>query len=330
MPVYNAELYLKSAIDSVLNQTLQDFEFIIINDGSSDGSEEIILSYLSSKIKYIKNDKNRGLSFSLNKGLKVASGAYITRMDADDVCLPNRFDTQIRFLENNQNYGLCCSEITTIDENDEILVSNFYGKLPCPIEWEILWQNPIAHPSVMIRRNYITEFDLYYNEAYFPAEDYGLWCICILKFPVKRLNEMLIYYRILKNSMFHSAKLEALKKASLVTIDYAKTITGQNPPSFHSYFFYQGVDRKEMITEISIKEAKAWLETLKRSLNKKFNWCEEEIKAIDYDINLKLLKMLSHKELRGMKLLMSLFNLNFYYSLIYLFKKISRMGKELT
>ena len=98
LPAYNAEQYIKESIDSILTQSLRDFELIIINDGSLDKTEDLILSYSDNRIIYIKNEKNLGLIKTLNKGVSYAKGSYIVRMDADDVCMPNRFEKQVEFL----------------------------------------------------------------------------------------------------------------------------------------------------------------------------------------------------------------------------------------
>jgi len=90
LPVYNGELYLSSCIESIINQTYKDFEIIIVNDGSSDRSESIIRSFSDDRIQYVKNDRNLGLIYSLNKGIDLAKGAFIARMDADDLAFPNR------------------------------------------------------------------------------------------------------------------------------------------------------------------------------------------------------------------------------------------------
>ena len=90
LPVYNAEKYLQEAIDSILRQTFTDFELLLINDGSTDGSEEVIRQYHDDRIVYIKNDGNKGLIYTLNRGIEAAKGTYIARMDADDVSLPER------------------------------------------------------------------------------------------------------------------------------------------------------------------------------------------------------------------------------------------------
>ena len=116
MPVYNGEMYLREAIDSILHQTFTDFEFLIINDGSTDNSETIILSYDDSRIRYEKNDSNLKLIATLNKGIELAKGKYIVRMDADDISIPDRIEKQVAFLEKNPDVGICGSWFTAFGQ----------------------------------------------------------------------------------------------------------------------------------------------------------------------------------------------------------------------
>ena len=106
MPVYNGEKYLQQAIESILKQTFTDFEFLIINDGSTDNSENIILSYDDSRIRYIKNEENLRLIRTLNKGIELAKGKYIARMDCDDISLPYRFEKQLKEFQNNPHLDM--------------------------------------------------------------------------------------------------------------------------------------------------------------------------------------------------------------------------------
>ena len=108
MPVYNTkEKFLREAVESILNQTFTDFEFIIINDGSDSITEDIILSYKDLRIKYLKNEQNLGIVQSLNKAVKTAKGKYIARMDADDISMPHRLEKQYEFMENHPQCGVC-------------------------------------------------------------------------------------------------------------------------------------------------------------------------------------------------------------------------------
>ena len=120
MPVYNGDKFLIKSIKSILNQTFKNFEFIIINDGSSDNSLKIIESFDDRRIKFFNNLENRGISFTLNKGLKVAKGKYIARQDQDDISLPDRLTLQLEYIREN-NIDLVDTNLTFIDENDQYI-----------------------------------------------------------------------------------------------------------------------------------------------------------------------------------------------------------------
>ncbi|RZK15481.1 MAG: glycosyltransferase family 2 protein, partial [Flavobacterium sp.] len=119
MPVFNSERYLKQAIESILNQTFKNFEFIIINDGSSDSSDKIINSFNDTRIIYVNNETNRGIVAALNEGLSLSKGKYIARMDADDVANPDRLTLQHQFLINNPAYKLCGTNAVAINNEGE-------------------------------------------------------------------------------------------------------------------------------------------------------------------------------------------------------------------
>ena len=107
LSAFNDENFLRSSIESILNQSYEDFEFIIVNDGSTDGSQAIIESYDDNRIKLVRNSENIFLAASLNKGIRLSKGKYIARMDSDDIAHPDRFSKQVEFLESNSDYGLC-------------------------------------------------------------------------------------------------------------------------------------------------------------------------------------------------------------------------------
>ena len=119
MPAYNAEQYISEAIESILGQTFADFEFIIIDDGSSDSTSGIIASYKDSRIRYFRNEKNLGIVGALNRGLALAAGEYIARMDADDISLPERFQTQCAYMEKHPDVGVCGTAIKVFGKNME-------------------------------------------------------------------------------------------------------------------------------------------------------------------------------------------------------------------
>jgi len=173
LPVYNGEAFIYQAIESVLNQTFSDFELIIINDGSTDKSAEIILSFHDERIKYIENESNLKLIQTLNKGLDFSTGKYIARMDADDVCHPQRFEKQVEFLSTHPNYILCGTWAKIINNSNEIT-----GRIKRIDRHELLKANllfttPFIHPSVMFNA------ELLKNERYsataLHCEDLELW-----------------------------------------------------------------------------------------------------------------------------------------------------------
>jgi glycosyltransferase involved in cell wall biosynthesis len=174
MPVYNAEPYLYDAIDSILNQTFHNFEFLIINDGSTDNSEKIILSYKDSRIRYIKNETNIKLIETLNKGIENARGKYIARMDADDISLPNRLEKQYAFLENHPEIGIVGTWFESFNEKGVIGISKYNTKHQ-EICFKQLYQINLCHGTCMIRKEILDEHDLNFNPEYIHAEDYDLF-----------------------------------------------------------------------------------------------------------------------------------------------------------
>lgn len=176
MSVYNGSRYLREAMDSILSQTFRDFEFIILNDGSTDGSAEIIRSYCDTRIRYVEKNENMGLTRSLNQGLSMARGVYIARMDADDISLPKRFEHQIAFLDAHPEVGVLGTAAQLINgsgiKGEIIRFSPEHGFL----RWLMCFVvNPIIHPSVMVRRHWIEQVGGY-DEHMVTSQDYELWC----------------------------------------------------------------------------------------------------------------------------------------------------------
>ncbi len=178
MSTYNrAEPALPSAIESVLNQTYENFEFIIIDDGSTDNTEDIIKKYArrDSRIRFFKNRKNKGLIFSLNRGLDAARGKYIARMDDDDASLPWRFERQLEALENNPDIIILGGGITSRDARLYPPMGKVRLKDPKRLEIETYFSSGLAHPTIMIRRDFLEKHHLRYSPQYLYAEDCGLY-----------------------------------------------------------------------------------------------------------------------------------------------------------
>ncbi|KHD38323.1 glycosyl transferase [Clostridium acetobutylicum] len=219
MPVYNAEIYLKESIESVLNQSYEDFEFIIINDGSTDNSIDIINKYskLDDRIIVISR-KNKGLVYSLNEALKISKGEYIARMDADDICMEKRLKKQMEFLEAHKEIDILGSKVKVIgDVDDNIKVRN-ENKLNIPFyinksnrDILINYWYCFAHSSVMFRRSILKKLDGYRN---YKSEDLDLWLRAIkADYKIYKMNEKLIYFRLHNDSKtkFDNENNEGLK-----------------------------------------------------------------------------------------------------------------------
>lgn len=194
MPAYNAEKYIAQAIDSVLGQTFDDFEFIIINDCSTDCTEEIILSYNDPRIVYVRNEENLGVAATLNKGLAIAKGEYIARMDADDISLPERFAKQVTYLEANEDIVVLGTNVESFNELGTIS-TGWSATEPEQMKVDLLFSCGLAHPSVMMRTEVIRELGGY-DEAFNGLEDYELWCRVLEKHKITTLPDILLRYRI--------------------------------------------------------------------------------------------------------------------------------------
>lgn len=192
MSVYNGEKYLKEAIDSILSQSFTNFEFIIVNDCSTDSSLDIIRSYSDERIKIINNDVNIGLTKSLNKALSQAKGEYIARHDADDISLPNRFEEQVRYLNKYVDVAVLGTSICLIDETGKTVRKQL--ALIKPNTNDFFKGNQISHGSAMFRKAIMTKLDAY-NELFKYGQDYELWLRVARDYKLRNLPEMLYQLR---------------------------------------------------------------------------------------------------------------------------------------
>jgi glycosyltransferase involved in cell wall biosynthesis len=192
MPVYNCELFIKEAVDSILNQTFDNFEFLIIDDASTDKTVDIINTYTDTRIQLIEKPVNSGITNSLNFGLKIAKGEYIARMDGDDISLSKRFAKQVAFLDANPDVVLCGTNFSIIGREKVINLP----KTNEDIKIALLKGNCIAHPSVMMRNSALEKFNVCYDSKTEPAEDYDLWVRLINKGKLVNLEEILLQYRV--------------------------------------------------------------------------------------------------------------------------------------
>ncbi len=245
LPVYNGEKYLKLAIDSILHQTLSNFELIIINDGSTDESEKIIHTFKDPRIRYFCNEVNIGFSSTLNKGIEVSRGEYIARMDADDISLPFRFEKQMEFLLLHPEIAILGTAVQLIDEKGGIFGEWKYPLLAEELKLQIKKTCCFAHPSVIFKKSCVMDIGLYHSNYIF-GEDYDLWFRLLEKYPGANLPETLLQYRI------HSTQMSSthLFQQTLICCMIRNQLPVENVTVQKSDLTHKGISNKELDEQI--------------------------------------------------------------------------------
>jgi glycosyltransferase involved in cell wall biosynthesis len=200
IPVFNAERYIDLALNSVCNQTYPNLEILVIDDGSSDQSREIIESINDERIKFYSRE-NRGLISTLNEAIELSKGQYIARMDADDICFKTRFEKQVEFLKSNKDIGVAFTGIECVNEDGKIIRSRVSRKTRSIQPVEFLFGCPLCHPTAMFDMTKLSKSDIHYKSDYHLAEDFELWTRLVLRTKIALINEALLSYRIHQNSI---------------------------------------------------------------------------------------------------------------------------------
>ncbi len=212
MPVFNGEKYLAVAIKSILCQTEKDFEFIIINDYSTDNSLNIIKSFNDPRIILLNNSRQMRITASLNKGIKIAKGKYIARMDSDDISMPTRLETEAAFLDTHPDVGITGSWVQGFGRHEGLWK---YPTDPKLLKANLLFNTSICHPSVMMRAGALRKFKLRYNEKFPNAQDYELWSRAADFFTVTNIPRVLLHYRLhprQEGVTFHDKRAKLVEK----------------------------------------------------------------------------------------------------------------------
>jgi glycosyltransferase involved in cell wall biosynthesis len=201
IPCFNAELYIDDCLQSIVNQSYNNLEIIVLDDGSTDESLTIIQQWVNrdARIKIVKNDQNLKLIKTLNKGLDLCNGKYIARMDADDIALPFRIGHQVNLLESHPQVGITGTFMEMFDEKGN------KSKAILPLSNErikayILTASPFFHPTVLIRKDVLDKYNLKYEENYYRAEDHALWINLLEHCEGMNSHEILLKYRVLDTS----------------------------------------------------------------------------------------------------------------------------------
>jgi hypothetical protein len=195
MSAYNAERYVAEAVDSVLAQTFPDFEFLIFEDASTDRTREIFRSYSDPRIRVVENEANLGLTRNLQRGMLMACGEYVARMDADDVCMPQRLARQLEYLGAHPEIAVLGSAVTFFGEGRE----PFVGHQPVghdAIKCALLYGFTMLHPTVMIRKKDFDRYGLNYDPAFPVSQDHDLWERAIRKVRFANVSETLLHLRM--------------------------------------------------------------------------------------------------------------------------------------
>ena len=195
IPVYNGEKYIREAVDSALNQTYKDFEIIVIDDGSKDNTPNILENY-DNKIRW-KSQKNKGQAFAINEGINMAKGKYIAYLDADDVCLPERFENQVKYLDEHSNVGLVYSDRYQINENG--IIQRVIKSQPHD-NFVLLQNNYIPRSAVMHKRECLNEVGLF-DESITGDDDWDMWIRISEKFEMGYIGKPLVKYRVHKENI---------------------------------------------------------------------------------------------------------------------------------
>lgn len=253
MPVYNAEDFLSETINSVLVQTYNNFDFLIINDGSKDKSENIILSYNDPRIIYLKNKENMGIIPTLNRGLDHINSKYIIRMDADDIAMPHRISAQVDYMDKNPDVVLSGSgkvlyiegkeykeKVLKVIEDDKILL------------FKSIFNTSIPHPSAILRNEIIQTNNIRYDESYYGAEDKAMWLDMAKYGKLGNLVEPLIKYRAHENQMSNvkikESRRNSVRKTIQVLKDYGINLNSQEEEALEFICYpYNCRDRQTLL-----------------------------------------------------------------------------------
>ncbi len=270
MSNYNTpEEYLREAIESVLNQTYSDFEFIIVDDCSTDNSLETIRSYKDPRISVIQNEVNMGITKSLNRALAVSKGEFIARMDGDDICLPERFQKQVDFLKQNPHIIVCGTWVELFGNGADA----YKEKKSCKVlpEKDLLQINllfgnhmNIIHPTAMFNHKLLKENNITYNENYIFAQDYRMWVECSKKGSLANIPEILFRYRIHDKAVSSDKKSIQTECAKNIMAEQLSQLSLELPEDWETVHWGLLTGRKPF--DLRYKE---WIKAILRQ-NKKY------------------------------------------------------------
>ena len=294
MPVYNTERFLRFAIDSVLRQSFKDFELVAVDDGSVDNSLKILRSYKDPRVRVLESQKNQGISATRNRALTSARGDYVAWLDSDDISYPRRLEVEFVFLDSRRDVGFCHSDFDEIDEAGNAGTSRT-AEVRLPSEWKMLWTNPVAQSTVMMRRSVVAAQDRPYNSECDPAEDYDLWTRLVLKVGIGYVPDVLISYRTHPTSAYHTNSRRALLKSLDSNERLVKELCGGEVVPFHKYLTTFGGVLQDDLPAVSYRALQDWYYRLLDACMTKYRWDRKTASMVEADIRKRLTDLLLGK-----------------------------------
>lgn len=275
MPVYNGERYLGAAIESILEQTFRDFELLVFDDCSTDASVHIVQGYGDPRIRLVANQVNLGVAATLNRGIRLAHGRYIARMDCDDISLPDRLRKQFDFMEENPAIGVCGSRVRRIGAKRGLWKVQ---KGDAAIKSRLLFENAMAHPSVMLRTSVLADHNLGYDPTFRCAQDYAFWAELSRHSRLANLDEVLLLYRV------HSSQIsEAHSREQNVSADRVREYQLRNlglEPTLEELALHGAVSTYAHTGQRDfVARAEQWLTRLRRVNQEKGIYSEPDFAA---------------------------------------------------
>ena len=222
LPIYNAEAHLEEAVKGILNQTYSDFELIAVDDGSTDQSLKILKRFQDPRLKILMNEKNLGISDSLNKAIAASQGQYLARMDQDDLALPCRFQKQIEFLEQHPEVDILGTWFKLFGNTIPQVIR--HPTTDAAIKAGLIFEPVIGHPTVMMRKQSLMSLGHVYDPTYNRAEDFELWTRAACTLRLANLPEVLLHYRIHPTQMGSVSSVRQKEIADQVRANYLKQL----------------------------------------------------------------------------------------------------------
>ena len=323
MPTYNTEIsMLKEAVDSILNQTFQNFEFIIIDDGSTNESVAYLDTLTDPRIRLIRNKSNLGITKSLNIGLRAAKGKYIARMDSDDVSFPTRFEKQYSFMESHPDVILCGSQVTNLNEAQRVEYNTnktIEDMENYRVRMLFCFPGP-SHPTVFFNREILCEYGIEYDENLIYAQDYGLYATIAQNWKICVLPNILLYRRMHFAQITQAHREKQIQCAKITQKRLLMQLLGnvtEKELDFH-FIHSTGYYRNAVISS----QADEWYKRIIKSNNKH---CIYNSKKLKHHIERIKINLIEQTFTKNMSKLKKLFLLLRYLSFFTALKLIIRI-----